>query len=76
MSREHLKLLTQGGGLLEPDPAQLQHSWEAGAADPDTFASMLGNLVHSRRIAAGAKSVGAPLCCSAQLCLGFSRCCR
>ena len=58
MKRDHLKLLRQASTPLEQTPAQFQHSWEEGAADPDTFSSMLSRLVLSRRIAIGAKSIG------------------
>lgn len=58
MKREHLKIFSQPSVALSQNSAQLQHSWEGSAVDPDTFTSMLTNLIHSRRMAVTARAVG------------------
>lgn len=59
MKRDHLKIFASPSVVLSQNSAQLQHSWEGSGVEPDTFTSMLTNLVHSRRMASTARAVGA-----------------
>ena len=59
MKRDHLKIFALPCVVLSQNSAQMQHSWEGSGVEPDTFTSMLTNLVHSRRMASTARAVGA-----------------
>ncbi len=59
MKRDHLKIFASPSLVLSQNSAQLQHSLENSGGEPDTFTSMLTNLVHSRRTASTARAVGA-----------------
>lgn len=59
MKRDHLKIFALPSVVLSQNSAQMQHSWEGSGVEPDTFTSMLTNLVHSRRMASTARAVGA-----------------
>ncbi|DBB12764.1 TPA: hypothetical protein ACH3X3_005536 [Trebouxia sp. C0006] len=58
VKRDHLKIFASPSLLLSQNSAQLQHSLENSGSEPDTFTSMLTNLVHSRRTASTARAVG------------------
>ena len=59
MKRDHLKIFALPSVVLSQNSAQLQHSLEGSGVQPDTFTSMLTNLVHSRQMASTARAVGA-----------------
>ncbi|DBA79153.1 TPA: hypothetical protein ACH3X1_008985 [Trebouxia sp. C0004] len=58
VKRDHLNIFASPNVVLSQNSAQLQHSWEGSGVEPDTFTSMLTNLVHSRRMASTARAVG------------------